>query len=87
MTQVPTSGIPGGISTASSLKVALKIPTVSDAEPWTPSVVAVMVARPPTIAVTRPVELTVATAASDDDQVNVLLEIAFPLASCALAVS
>ena len=60
---------------------------MSVAEPWTPSVVAAMVADPFAMAVTRPEALTVAMFASDDDQVNVLPEIAVPFASCALGVS
>ena len=52
-----------------------------------PPVVAVIVSDPFATAVTRPDELTVAMLASDEDQVNVLSEIVFPLASRALAVS
>ena len=46
-----------------------------------------MVTDPSTTAVTRPEALTVAIASLDDDQANVLPEIAVPFASCALAVS
>ena len=55
--------------------------TVTAAVPLTPSVVAVMVADPLVTAVTKPEELTVATIWPDEDQVNVLPESVFPLAS------
>ena len=47
----------------------------------TPSAVAIIVTDPFASAFTRPDALTVAMFASDDDQVNVLPEIAVPLAS------
>ena len=64
----------------------LGIATMIDAVPDTPSVVAVIVTDPLDKAVTIPEGLTVAMLTSDDCQLKVLLEIAPPFASLALAV-
>jgi hypothetical protein len=61
--------------------------TLREHEPGTPSVVAEIVAVPKAAAVTKPALLTDAQLSSDDDHVNALPEIAFPLASRAVAVS
>ena len=53
----------------------------------TPSTAAVIVAMPFARAVTRPAASTDAIASSDDDQANVLSEMAFPFPSRAVAVS
>jgi hypothetical protein len=61
--------------------------TVTDAEPDMSSVAAVMVVCPFPMEVASPDAFTVAQVSSDDDHVNVLPEIVFPLASSALAVN
>jgi hypothetical protein len=61
--------------------------TVTAAVPDTPPIAAVIVALPLATAVTRPVLLTVATAASDDVHVTLCPVTEFPLTSLAVAVS
>jgi hypothetical protein len=61
--------------------------TVTDAEPEMPSMEAVIVAVPSSLAVTNPAELTAAQSWSDDDQVKETFATAAPFSSRAVAVS
>src|SRR5213593_5203160 len=61
--------------------------TVTAAVPLLPSLVAVIVAEPAATPVTRPLPFTVATAASELDQVTVRPVRAFPLASWRVALT
>jgi hypothetical protein len=61
--------------------------TVTDAEPDTPSVLAVIVTVPFATEVTKPELFTVARLASDEVHVKALPAIVFPVASLAVAVS
>ncbi len=95
---VAASTAPAGKTSSTCPPAAVTVPpsgrtrislvtTATSAEPSTPSVVAVILASPTASGVTSPEALTVATDSSEDDQVKVLPDIVFPLASRAVALS
>ncbi len=73
---------PGVTSTVAATWV-----TVSEAEPETPAVIAVIVAVPLPTAVAVPLAATVATPVAEDVQVNVWPLIVLPFASFATALN
>ncbi len=78
-TRVAEAGVTTTLETACA--------TVSDAEPETPSTVAVIAVVPLATAATNPEEFTVAVLVLVDDQVNVLFEMVLPEPSLATAVN